>query len=702
MEDRKMDEQTISALEALSCCVLVQQGGLFVWANGTARVLLGLNDTLSAALAVPVDRVMLGFIPPEPPYAGQSRSEGAGVSIQAGEAAVVDPHSRAFEGVLLGTDGRPHRVTGTTQPVQFHGKPARMVLAMERANGLSDEIRDHAAFVDELLDATPGALAITQHGRVLHVNHEFTRLFGYSAQETVGRDLNDLVSPEDRRQESEMLDEAVRENGRACLETVRRTRHGDLLDVAVLVVPVRISGEQTGYFVSYSDIGEQKKVAARLQFGALHDALTGLANRVLFLDRLSLTITRLQRRPDGNFAIMFLDLDHFKRVNDTLGHASGDELLLKIAGRLQACLRPQDTIARFGGDEFAILLDEIMAPDDATRVAERIQQSVRQPVEIGGHSVFVSASIGIALGSIDYVSAEHIMRDADFAMYRAKANGKSRYEIFDNSMHLRAAVQQQMERRLREAIEKDEFEIWYQPVFHLRSRSMESVEALLRWRHPERGYIPPSEFMRMAEDTGLIVQIGSMVLQKACHQMQKWLAERPGSSLSVSVNLSPREFSQPRMLDVVAGALAASGLPPSHLRLEITESSVSLDPDAAVVNLQRLADMGVGVALDNFGAGMASMNYLLRLPLQRVKLDRRLTGCLPAKGRQGALVETIFSLCRLMQMRMHADGVETHGQLAELERLGCHFGQGHLFASPLPPEDLGQLLAATYGHLELR
>jgi len=668
----EVDANYLAALETLPGYALLRRGESFVFLNAAARAVLGVEQ----GKPIPVDAVLLGLQ--------------MGSAVQAGEQ--PDGQERIFECVLMARDGRPRNLSAVSRMVLHGGGPAELILAVERPSGVYDELRGHATFLEELLDSAPEALAIVHRGKILHVNHEFTRLFGYPLRECVGQDLDDLVMPEGRRHESEMLLHAVKESERASMETVRRTKQGELVDVSALMAPVRIAGDEVGHFVSYRDIRRQKRLEAELQHTALHDALTGLANRVLFLDRLQQTMVRLQRRPDRNFAIMFLDLDRFKQVNDTLGHASGDALLLKISTRLQGCLRPQDTVARFGGDEFAILLDEVQSVSSAVRIADRIQHDVRQPVDVYGHEVFVSASIGIAMGSLEYGSGEQILRDADFAMYRAKANGKARYEIFDNSMHIRVTAQRQKEEQLREAMEQHQFEVWYQPVYRISGGEIDGFEALLRWRHPQRGIVPTSEFVGLVEDTGMILAIGQMVLEQACIQAEKWARQWPERELSVSVNLSPREFAQPNLVEMVAAALTVSALAPSLLRLEITETSVSLDADAAVVHLQRLSDIGVGVSLDNFGAGLASMNNLLRLPIQLLKLDRRLTAYMPARGTQGALIETIFKLGHALHMRIQADGVETAEQLQELKRFGCELAQGHYFAGAMTAEDADKLL----------
>jgi len=656
----------LEVLEGLPCFALIRRHDNFIYLNAATRKAAGLQPNQH----VLADTVLLGL----PLHDGET----------------AQPHAadasadQGFDCILLTDNGQPRNVTGISSPILFQGEPAVLVIAIERKTGLYDDLRGHGTFLEELLDSAPEALAIIHRRRVLHVNHEFTRLFGYTMQEALGRNLDELVVPPGREQEPIFLQETVEKNQRSYLETVRRTRSGDLVDVSVLMAPVRIAGDDVGHFVSYRDIRTQKKVEAELQHSALHDSLTGLANRVLFHERLQQVIQ--QRRAETNFAIMFLDLDQFKQVNDMQGHANGDALLLRITERLQICLRPNDTVARFGGDEFAILLDKVSAPGDTIRVANRIQMAVGEPIVLGGAEVKVTASIGIVLGSPDYTSAEQIMRDADFAMYRAKANGKARYEIFDDSMMVRATAQKEMEVQLREAVEQGQFEVWYQPVYQLATGTIDSFEALLRWRHPTRGLVPLGEFLKMAEETGMIVPMGMLALEEACRQMKLWNRKFPTVHTSISVNLSPRQFGQSTLPETVAEVLRDVDLPPQYLRLEITESSITADPLGAERHLQRLKDMGVRVALDNFGAGLASMTNLLRLPFGLLKLDRRLTSVLPARGTQGALIETIFGLGKSLHIRMQADGVETLPQLRELERFGCELAQGYLFSPALMVE----------------
>ena len=413
----------------------------------------------------------------------------------------------------------------------------------------------------------------------------------------------------------------------------------------------------------------------------MHDPLTGLANRAVFLDRLQLTMARQQRHSQLNFAVMFLDLDRFKAVNDNLGHACGDDLLVCMAARLRACFRPEDTVARFGGDEFAMLLENVTNISDITKIAERAQHDICLPIELNGHEIFVSASIGIAFGTLDHASPEQILRDADFAMYQAKSNGQARHEVFDGSMHVHVAAQMKKEQELKTALENNEFEVWYQPIYRLGNGEIEGFEALLRWRRSDGEFVPPEEFLLTAEETGLIVPIGRFVLEQACQQLSRWAETLPDAKPSIDVNLSSRQFRDPNLLARVAELLAKWKVSPEQLRLEVSEAAVNQDPEGALVIFRGMADLKINAALDNFGAGLASMNHFIRLPIDLVKVDRRLIAYLPIPGKQAAILQTIFDLGRVLEVRMLAEGIERKEQLEALLKFGCDLGQGNLFSS---------------------
>ncbi|HEU4454638.1 MAG TPA: EAL domain-containing protein [Longimicrobium sp.] len=442
------------------------------------------------------------------------------------------------------------------------------------------------------------------------------------------------------------------------------------------------------------DITARRAVEDQLRHDALHDPLTALPNRHLFLERLARAVLQERRREDFLFAVLFLDLDRFKVVNDSLGHAVGDELLVAVAGRLRGCVRESDTVARFGGDEFAVLLDDIGAVEDALRCADRIQNALRSPVSLSGYEVFTSASIGIALSSTAYGRPDNLLRNADMAMYRAKSGGTGRHELFDRTMHALALTRLQMETDLRRGVERDEFSLHYQPIVSLRTGRIAGVEALLRWRHPERGWIPPHDFVPPAEETGLILPIGRRVVAEACRQLRAWQDAAPGAArLSVSVNLSVKQFSQADLVDQVRAALADSGVDPRLLRLEVTESVLVDNLEAAAATLARLKGLGVQVYLDDFGTGYSSLSSLHRLPIDALKVDRSFVARIGTEPGGLAMARTVAIIARNLDLAVVAEGVETAEQLAELRALGCEYAQGFFFSPALPPDELATLLA---------
>jgi diguanylate cyclase (GGDEF)-like protein/PAS domain S-box-containing protein len=446
----------------------------------------------------------------------------------------------------------------------------------------------------------------------------------------------------------------------------------------------RLSGSQT-------DTTERKLAEERLLHDALHDVLTGLANRALFTDLLGRALRRASRDPNYTFAVLFLDLDRFKVINDSLGHLVGDQLLVAIAGRLTACVRLGDTVARFGGDEFAVLLEPLPDPHAAARVAERIQKHLSQPFTLGGHEVFTSASIGIALGAGHYERPEELLRDADMAMYRAKAGGKARHELFDTEMHTRAVALLQLESELRRAIEREEFAVHYQPIVSLVTGRITGVEALLRWQHPERGLVLPGDFMSLAEETGLIIPIGEGLLRAASAQTTAWHA-MGHSHLRVLVNFSARQFQDQHMLDLIRRVLTETGLPPAALQLEITETVAMQDGERSRATLKHLNAMGVQLAIDDFGTGYSSLTYLKRFPLQALKIDRSFVRHLTENPDDAAITACITALAHRLDLKVIAEGVETEAQLAFLRGQGCDEAQGHLFSRPVPAAECTRLL----------
>jgi diguanylate cyclase (GGDEF)-like protein/PAS domain S-box-containing protein len=445
-----------------------------------------------------------------------------------------------------------------------------------------------------------------------------------------------------------------------------------------------------------ADAIERHSADQALRYRVLHDSLTGLPNRLSFVDSLgeSLANAAVSGSPVG---ILFLDLDHFKLINDSLGHHAGDALLRAVAPRLRAHLRPGDVVARFGGDEFGILIDRLADEGEAVAIADRVGAAFAQPFSIDGVDHFVSASIGVAVarpGEERPVNAELLIRDADAAMYRAKEGGRARCVLFDAEMRAGAVRQLEVERELRHALDRDELTLHYQPVVHLRSGEINGLEALVRWRHPERGMLDPAEFVSIAEESGLIEPIGRWVQERACRQALEWHQLRPDSRpLDVAVNLSARQVAQRDFAASVEEVIARTGLDPVHLRLEITESVLVEESATAISSLEELNELGVRLVLDDFGTGYSSLAYLHRFPFHALKIDRSFVEALGIEQEATAIVEAIIGMARALSVEVIAEGVENEVQLAELQRLDCDYAQGHLFQAAMPEREVSRLIA---------
>jgi len=447
-------------------------------------------------------------------------------------------------------------------------------------------------------------------------------------------------------------------------------------------------------------IAEQERISVQLQESkdhfrraAFHDALTTLPNRALFTENLRFVIERAKNHEDYQFGVLFLDLDRFKNVNDSLGHTIGDQLLIAMARRLESCIREGDIVARLGGDEFAILLDGISNATEASAMARRIQDRLSSPFNLSGHEVFTTTSIGIALSSTGYDHPENMLRDADTAMYRAKAQGKACYEVFDKGMHTHAVYILQMENDLRRALDREEFRVVYQPIVALDNGQLAGFEALIRWQHPERGFVNPADFIPLAEDTGLIVPIGLWILRKACQQLAKWQWQvADNRDLFMSVNLSSKQVAQPGLVTEIQDILEETDLEAKQIKLEITESAVMGNAEMSARLLKRLQALGVQLSIDDFGTGYSSLGYLHRFPVNTLKIDRSFVGRIGEAAENIEIVRTIVSLAENMGMEVVAEGVETLSQLTQLRSLNCRYGQGYLFSRPIDAESVTVLI----------
>ncbi|MEA2447046.1 MAG: hypothetical protein QOK47_683 [Actinomycetota bacterium] len=441
----------------------------------------------------------------------------------------------------------------------------------------------------------------------------------------------------------------------------------------------------------FIDLYNLKFKAELMAHRALHDALTGLPNRALFRDRLEMALKRIRRRA-GKIAVLFLDLDGFKLVNDGLGHDAGDQLLVQVAKRLTKVLRPSDTVARFAGDEFTILSEGILSDGDVADIADRITKTLSEPYVLGRDEISITASIGIAIAEGPEDSPDALMRDADAAMYRAKEGGRSRHETFDGEVNERAAKRLELENSLHRAWERREFILQYQPTVRLDTSEIVGVEALIRWCHPDRGMLPPGEFISSAEQNGLIVPVGAWVLEEACRQAALWQKNPDMAGLMVSVNLSAHQLAQDDLVDMVAETLRSTGADPARICLEITESVVMEDAESIIASLTGLKGLGMSLAIDDFGTGYSSLSYLRRFPMDILKIDRSFVDGLGRDVQSSSIAEAIVSLSHILGLTATAEGVETKAQLEDLRSLGCDFAQGFYFATPLDPKDVEKMV----------
>jgi diguanylate cyclase (GGDEF)-like protein/PAS domain S-box-containing protein len=598
-----------------------------------------------------------------------------GLWSDAGVARAAIARGRRFETVLR--RGNVEVVLEVSaSPVLYHGEQGTLLLTREVTQRVRvlDALRASEERYRILFENNPQPMWVedAETGAFLAVNEAAVRHYGWEREKFLTLRSADL-----------RLDPGAAAEQRAGSPAVERhrTASGEAHDLELSVHEV-VFESRRALLVAATDVTARRKAQARLLQAAFYDPLTGLPNRALFKDRLEIAFARAKGREAARFAVFFLDLDRFKLVNDSLGHRAGDELLVQIARRLESCRRAGDTVARLGGDEFTLLVEGVATDDEAIAVAERVHRSLIPPYMIEGHEVFAGASIGIALGGPATERVEHLLRDADTAMYRAKVRG-CRHAVFDSSMHERAMAALRIENELRRALERGELRVHYQPIVELSSGKILGVEALVRWEHRERGLVPPSEFIPLAEETGLVVPLGHWVLDEACRALST-LPER----ITLSVNLSGRQLLQPEFCTELKEMLARCRIDPSRLRLELTESMLIGNGAAAIAALTQLRGTGVRLCIDDFGTGYSSLSYLHELPIDSLKIDRSFVGAMGDDERKIKIVQSILVLGKALGIDVVAEGVETQEQVDVLRRLGCERAQGYFFARPVPLEQL--------------
>ncbi|MDJ0688768.1 MAG: EAL domain-containing protein [Xenococcaceae cyanobacterium MO_188.B32] len=548
-------------------------------------------------------------------------------------------------------------------------------------------------------EMAPIGMAITTlDGKFKRVNQALCDSLGYTSQELLQLSFTDISHPEDLELHLS-LEKKLAEGKEEDFQIEKRylAKDNRVVDTLLKVVIVRDSNGKPLHFNNQIlDITERKQMERQLLHDALHDALTKLPNRALFMDRLEQELKRAQTQEKYEFAVLFLDLDRFKVVNDSVGHLIGDKLLIKIARRLEECINPTDTVARLGGDEFTILLENIQSIEEATLVAERIYHALALPFHLDGYELFTSASIGIALSSDGYEKPEDILRDADLTMYSAKERGKARYEVFDPSMHELAIKRLQLETDLRRGLERQEFQVYYQPITSLQTGNLSGFEALARWQHPTRGLISPTEFIPIAEETGLIISFGNWLLKEACQQLRHWQVKyNSHPPLKISVNLSGKQLTEQNLVDKIEEILQETNLDGQFLKLEITESILMDNLETATNILLALREKNIQLSIDDFGTGYSSLSYLHRFPVDTLKIDRSFIEQMQSNQGNSAIVKTIVTLAHILNMDVIAEGIENTSQLAQLKLLKCEHGQGYYFSKPLTKEEAEELIASS-------
>lgn len=661
-------------LDALPVLVFLERAGQVVYANSEARNLLG--HTEGDWLSRPVEEVLWGLFP------GTAEPLTQLIGTRKGN---------PFHAMVPARNGRLLPVEGTYSLLNSELRESVIV-----AHASSRERAPKSRLMEDVLASIPEAVVIVHGSHVLYTNPAFTEMFGYTSEEASGASLTELIVPETRRHEVALYEKQVDIDGRLATDTVRMNKAGELLDVSLVAGPLRVDGGKVGYVLSFRDITEQKERDNKVSHDALYDVLTGLPNRSLFMDRLGFALTRRSRRKDQSCGVLVVDLDRFKEIRDALGEAAAEGLLQAVGDRLRTSLRPQDSVSRVGAEVFAILVENILEPGDMEIVASRVLHEIERPFEVFGNLLKASASVGVALASAEHTTGDLLMRDADFALTRAQQEGGGGFEIFDKNLEPLARTKRVPERELRRVMEKRQFEVWYQPIYRLENGKLEGFESLLRLRRSDGSVESFREMLSLAEATGVSISLGRETLHTVCRQLKAWNEGRQRDGLTLTVNATHRQFYHPELIDQISKALAANSVDPMMLVLEVSETTLNENMDAALGILERISALNVRLAVDNFGESLAPINYLVRLPIDMVKMAPRLTAAVVSNGPSRAVAESIIGLGHSLGVHVVAQGIETNEQLEALGRMGCEFGQGHLLSYALEPARATQLAGRGY------
>ncbi|MCW5960653.1 MAG: EAL domain-containing protein [Pyrinomonadaceae bacterium] len=568
---------------------------------------------------------------------------------------------------------------------------------------IANALKESEEYFRTAFDHAAGMAVIDPEGRWLQVNESLCKMLGYPEEELLENGFQSITHPGDLGNDLANLYQLLG-NKIPNYQLEKRYCHksGDTIWVLQSASLIReTDGKPRHVILQIQDISDRKKAEELIHHAAFHDGLTGLPNRTLFADRLAMAVERAKRSDEYQFAVIFCDLDRFKIVNDSLGHDMGDRLLIELSRRLEECLRSVDTVARLGGDEFALLLDGIHSLSDATEIADRIQGALKLPFDLDGQHFYTSASMGIAYSRQGYDRLEDILRDADTAMYKAKANGKARHEVFDSKMHTRAVQTLTLENELRLALAKGEIVPYFQPIVNLESGKIIGFEALARWVHPSRGLVSPADFIPLAEETGLIIEMGFSILKQACRQVGTWQKRHRLNDLHISVNLSGKQFKHKSLIEDIRQIIENASIAPEHVKLEITETIVMENTPVTVDMLTQLKSIGVQIAIDDFGTGYSSLSYLHRFPFDSLKIDRSFVTRMTMDRESFGIVKTISTLAAELGKTVVAEGVEKIEHQSMLCRVGCRFGQGYFYSQAVDADSAEQLLLVEHPWREL-